>query len=281
MDRGLVSSGDGIPPRLWGRAAGAPLRLLLLDYDGTLAPHRVDRRRARLPRRLSGILEKVASARGTRVAVISGRPVGELERLLDGLPVRLVGDHGWEFKRPGGAVVRHRIPGASGRSLASAAAVLRGETWAGRLERKRASLMLHTRGMSRRRAEAIEARCARLWRRAVAPGSVRLRRVDGGIEIVAAGRDKGTAVRAMIRRCPPGALAVYIGNDVTDEHAFAAVRGRGYGLLVSPRRRPTRALGWIGSVSGTCAFLEEWHLRLDGRDAARDAPGVSGGRDRR
>src|SRR6516225_3975371 len=87
---------DGIPARLWTRVSCAPHRLLMLDYDGTLAPFRVARGQAAPPARVLKRLGRLARAAHTRVAVVSGRPIDELDPLLGALPIALFGEHGWE-----------------------------------------------------------------------------------------------------------------------------------------------------------------------------------------
>ena len=83
--------------------AKAPARVLLLDYDGTLAPFRVNPGEARPYPEVVPVLKEVMRAGGTRVVVVSGRPAGELPPLLalDQRP-EIWGSHGWERLLPDG-----------------------------------------------------------------------------------------------------------------------------------------------------------------------------------
>lgn len=257
-----------LPDWLWERAAAARSRMLMLDYDGTLAPFQVDREHALLPRPLLALLGRLHESKTTGMAVVSGRPVAELARFLETVPVRLVGEHGWESRSPGMPIVQHPLSDASARALAWSSMVLCREPWVDRIEAKRTGLLLHTRGLPPGEAVRIETRCEKLWAPAISEGLLRLKRVTSGIELRAIGRHKGLAVRELIAASPPGTLPIYIGDDETDEDAFREVRETGIGLLVASESRPTLAIGRLGSTSEVVAFLHEWYARVEGSRAA-------------
>ncbi|HET9481667.1 MAG TPA: trehalose-phosphatase [Candidatus Polarisedimenticolia bacterium] len=253
-----MKSRSEVPAILWEKAAAAPARLLMLDYDGTLAPFQVDRSLAVPHRRVPGLVRRAASVPEDRIAIVSGRPVAELAALVGALPVELIGEHGWERRLADGRLVRHPPAEADVAALERAAQIARDLGHASRVERKRASLVLHTRGLSDEEASRVERDCSHAWRDEPAPGRLRPRRVNGGLELRAPGRDKGMAVRELLEEASPGTLAVYIGDDETDEDAFAAVSGAGYGLLVAPGPRPSLAAGRLASVQDVVGFLTEW-----------------------
>ncbi|HKQ62118.1 MAG TPA: trehalose-phosphatase, partial [Candidatus Polarisedimenticolaceae bacterium] len=112
----------GVPQRLWERAAAARHRLLMLDYDGTLAPFRIDRDQAHpLPAALAALEAIAAVPGGTQLAIVSGRPVRALEQLLGPLRATLVGEHGWEMRVPGEERVEQPLPSGAGETLGRAA----------------------------------------------------------------------------------------------------------------------------------------------------------------
>ena len=79
--RPLESSADFRP--FFESVRRGPARVLLLDYDGTLAPFGSDRRRPRLYPGVRAALEKLTAApRPTRLGIVSGRPVADLHRFL-------------------------------------------------------------------------------------------------------------------------------------------------------------------------------------------------------
>ena len=92
---------------------------------------------------------------------------------------------------------------------------------------------------------------------------MRVHPFDGGIEIRPVGRDKGTAVATLLDE-NPGARACYLGDDLTDEDAFEAIRGRGAGILVGPGRRPTAAAARIDAPGELLSFLERWLAATEG-----------------
>lgn len=269
---------DGVPPRLWELVSRARRRLLMLDYDGTLAPFRVVRSEARpLPRSME-LVRRILTGTRTSVAIVSGRPVNEVERLIGPLPVLLVGEHGWERRLPGGRVVHRRLPAAAVAALDRAERVARDAGWSARLERKRSGVVLHTRGLPAAEARGLERRCARAWRRLARDGAVRVEPIHGGVEMRASGWDKGAVVRALCSRCAPGTLGVFVGDDLTDEDAFAAVREWGFGVRVGGDGRPTSALGHIASCETLPAFLRRWRAATAPGGAAHRAPAVPAGR---
>jgi len=230
----------------------------MVDYDGTLAPFRTHRIEA-VPLDLSmSQLRTIAAGRRTTIAIISGRPIHELESFIRDLPVTLVGEGGWEEKSPGGSVVRHTLPCGLDAALKKALAVVRPRLWSRRLERKRTSLMLHTRGLPASEASEILQECEELWGNEAAAAGLRLLRLDGGIELRADDRDKGTAALDLLARSPQDTLPVHIGDDEPDEDAFEALFDRGFGIRIGDLRVPSRARGRLASWIDLPLFLKNW-----------------------
>ena len=248
----------GLPDRLWERVAAASHRILFLDYDGTLAPFHVDRDKARAGHEILGRVRDIASTPGTTVAIVSGRPLAELTEHLGPMPVILVGEHGWEVLRPGDHVEQYPLSPQNLAGLEGAWRVTEREEWRVRVERKRTALVLHTRGLPREEERRLLDAAGLAWRDLADRGGMRLDRIDGGIELRVAGRDKGSAVREINANCPPGAFAVYVGDDATDEDAFREVEAHGFGILVGPAARVSRASGRLPSTQAVVRFLERW-----------------------
>jgi trehalose-phosphatase len=236
----------------------------MLDYDGTLAPFRVDRERATPSPGVMPALRAIAESSRTRIAIVSGRRLDQLESLLGALDAVRVGEHGWEEHAPGQETLRHPLPEGTGAALEGAAAAASARGWADHLERKRASIVLHTRDLARDRAAEIEQVCSRLW--AHAGMGLRLTRIDGGLELRVSGRHKGTAVRDLMARSQPGTLPVYVGDDATDEDAFEAVMPGGLGIRVGQDDRPTLARARIRGPEAVADFLESWLRKVEGRE---------------
>jgi trehalose-phosphatase len=258
------SSLAGVPPDLWAEAARARHRLLMLDYDGTLAPLRADRARAVPLPRSAGLLAEVAARPRTGVAVLSGRPIAQLRRLLGPLAVALVGEHGWELQRPGGRLVQGPLPPGCEAALAAAARAAAARGWGRLLDRKRSGLVLHVRRLAPGRARKAVEECLALWRPLAAGGGLRLERIDGGVELRARGRDKGSAALALIAAEPRGVVPVVIGDDATDEDAFDVVRHLGFALRVGATSRPSTATGRLPAPGAVADFLAEWLRVVEG-----------------
>jgi len=124
-------------------------------------------------------------------------------------------------------------------------------------ERKTASIAIHWRGREDI-AEHIVRRVRRIWSMLPDRSELRLAPFDGGIEIRVAQKDKGDAVRSIIKEMEPSVAMAYLGDDTTDEDAFGALTRRGLCVLVRDCYRPTIADAWIRPPEGLLAFLRGW-----------------------
>jgi trehalose-phosphatase len=248
---------EDIPTRLWHMVALARHRLLMLDYDGTLAPFTVAREEARAPRRTLELLERIARSTHTTLAIVTGRPLLELERLVGDLPAIVVGEHGWERRAPDGSIVRRALAPAVAAKLEAADRAARDCGWGELLERKRSGVVLHTRALPGARARELEASCMHEWQ-PLAVAGVALDHIDGGVELRARERNKGTVVLSLLSQAAPGTLGVFVGDDVTDEDAFEAVSEWGFGVRVGDVHEPSIAQGRLASSDAVGAFLEAW-----------------------
>src|SRR5215510_12338247 len=90
---------------LFARLEHARDAVLMLDYDGTLAPFRVDPAQARPYPGIPATLDAIMQQGSTRVVLVSGRRAAEVPKLLGTHSQPEVwGSHGWERLRPGGAL---------------------------------------------------------------------------------------------------------------------------------------------------------------------------------
>jgi trehalose-phosphatase len=259
---------EDLPEALWREARDAQHRLLLMDYDGTLAPFHLDPLEAHPVAGAAALLERIVGSAGTRVAVISGRPVVQLRRLLDVGGITFVGEHGWEIWDPGTGLSCHPLPPAVAESLVRVSAAARREPWVDRLEEKRTSLVLHTRGMPEEEAFRVARSFCDLWLAQRPRIGLSLQPIDGGMELRATDRDKGFAVRDILSTLPPDVFSIYLGDEWTDEDAFRALAGRGTGIRVGPAERPSHAQHRLAGPEEVVEFLRRW---VAGVEAARPA----------
>ncbi len=213
-----------------GRVARVPQLLVGCDYDGTLAPLVDD------PTMAAPIPEAVAAVRAlaalpqTTVAVVSGRSLRDLAT-LSRLPseVHLVGSHGSEFDLGFIQRLAPELVEMYDRLRAELEKILQDHPGV-RLETKPASIAVHVRGVDEAIGErALEAvRCGpATW-----PG-IHVTQGKNIVELSLIPTDKGEAIGAL--RVQASASAVlYIGDDITDENAFAQLHGPDLGIKVGP-----------------------------------------------
>jgi trehalose-phosphatase len=250
----------------WSRLARSERRFLGLDYDGTLAPFRVERLQATPAPGAVAAVEALLEDRGNHVAIISGRLVQEVRQLLGPLPVLMVGSHGFERLHPDGRHERRPLEPAQRERLDLAARQVDGLGLGERLERKAASVAFHTRGLEREQARALEARVEGLWSEGCAGSALSCRPFDGGVELRAGGVDKGKVLEGLLE-AHPGAFAVYVGDDRTDEDAFQLLRQRGgVGVKVGQHELDrTAASGWLSDCEAVVEFLRKWKTTTTAR----------------
>jgi trehalose 6-phosphate phosphatase len=242
--------------------ADATGALLLLDYDGTLAPFRVDRFKARPWAGVRGLLNQIQNQGKTRIVFITGRPAGEIAPLLglDTAP-EVWGLHGVERLYSDGRREMEAIAPEVQAKLDELKARLRQDSFGGLLEEKPNAAVMHWRGIAATRAREIERRTRELFEPAAQMKGLRLLAFEAGVEL-RAGRDKGGAVKAILAETDAeGAKnipAAFLGDDLTDELAFVALKGRGLSVLVRREWRETDADVWLKPPGELREFLKRW-----------------------
>lgn len=200
--------------------AALPRVLIAVDFDGTLAPLVDDPLSARaLPGSLE-LLVELASLPDTVVAIVSGRALDTL-RDLTGVadPVLLVGSHGVETSYADDTPAIDEEEAARFTALEADLTALVASHPLARLERKPHSLVVHTRGMPRPEAAATLAEGERL---AAGHEGVEVTPGKDVVEVATRHVGKGTALLDLAAARGVSAI-LYIGDDVTDERAFAAL----------------------------------------------------------
>ena len=262
-------------PGFYRRIAAAPLRVLMLDYDGTLAPFRVERDQAVPYPGVRERMEALLAGGRSRVVLVTGRALGELEALLGMELPEVWASHGWEHRGPGGNIRKFPLPEAAARGLDLARGSIREQGLEAASESKPGSIGLHWRGEPARIAEERERAARKAWSPIAEAHGLELRPFDGGIELRAPGRDKGAAVREILSEAPPGTAAAYLGDDLTDEDAFRALPEGALGVLVRDELRPTDAGAWVRPPEGLLDFLDRW-LAAEAGAAQMNAKGAAG-----
>ncbi len=233
----------------------ASSRVLLLDYDGTLAPFTPDRGHAfpypGIPELVSRIIRT-----GTRVVLISGRAATEVLHLSGIHPhPEIWGSHGCERLLPDGSYQVEPPSPHHQAALRAAAGSLQISGLASRTEVKPGGIAVHWRGLPHDERAAMESKVRSLFMSAVEEHGLHLLPFDGGLELRAAGKNKGDAVSTILRESKKELAAAYLGDDQTDENAFRAIKGRGIAILVRSEPRPTVADVWLRPPDELGRFL--------------------------
>ncbi|HEX5163794.1 MAG TPA: trehalose-phosphatase [Thermomicrobiales bacterium] len=242
----------------WEQVCAAPHISLFLDFDGTLAPFQADRLQAfPLPGTVDA-LNRIIDERLASVAIVSGRPIAEITLLMGDLETTIVGAHGYEIHNPGG--VKHVVSIRPEQAAILDAAY--DEAFAifdpARVERKAASVAVHFRGLDPRATSSIQDKLERQWRAASTTDLMEFRPFNGGLELRAAGRTKGTAIKELLAIAPDDSLPIYIGDDDTDEDAFAVLESCGIGIKVGPQDAVTKAAGRVPDCETVRQILIDW-----------------------
>jgi trehalose-phosphatase len=255
--------------KLWQQVVFAPKIISFFDFDGTLveiAPTPADVNLAKPCKRW---LNEILSLPGCSAAVVSGRPIDDLRRLIGLDRLFYVGCHGLEWAAPDG--VRHTS--WLNRLLVDALRALRSEmratmaTFEGVIiEDKGMSLALHYRLAGRATATAARKEFVRAVSWYQQQGA-KLELISGKevIEAKPAGTTKGDAITQIWARYAPTALPIYIGDDTTDESAFEAIADKGLAVLVAETPRLTAAQMYLKNPTEVYVFLRcLTHMREKG-----------------
>ena len=198
-------------------------RLLLLDFDGTLVGLRRHPDDVRFSERGRKILRQLVGHKNLTVAVVSGRELEKIQTLVGVEGIRYVGLHGAE--RAGETTV----PSIAARQMVEAALKAAQADLAGlrgiEIEDKHLSFAVHYRGARQPATEAA----SRVVGDIVATSNDKLRILSGKKVWEVLPREfpgKGVAVLELLARLPEKKIAIYFGDDETDEEAFSVLPGQ-------------------------------------------------------
>jgi trehalose 6-phosphate phosphatase len=199
-----------------------PSCALFLDFDGTVVDIAPQPGAVVVPPGLVDVLGSIGEHLGGALALISGRPIEQIDAFLRPLQLPAAGVHGLERRGADGAMTLlsthplQRVEEAAGALAAQFPQLL--------VETKRGSVALHY-----RQAPELAALCLEAMRAAVAespgltllPGKMVLEAKPGGAS-------KGVAIEAFLKEPPfAGRRPVFIGDDLTDEVGFSLVQRLG------------------------------------------------------
>jgi trehalose 6-phosphate phosphatase len=195
---------------------------LFLDFDGSLVEIALNPADVVVPNSLLTLLADLEAERDGALAIISGRPIADLDKRLAPLHLAAAGEHGAEIRHLNNGAVQQslELPAAAAQQLRDLNRHLQGMV----LEVKTASAALHFRAAPEHEAAAIDA----IQKMAAQHTDYELMHGKMVAEFKPAGINKGMAVAELAAQKPfAGRRPVFIGDDVTDEAGFAAVNELG------------------------------------------------------
>lgn len=224
-----------------------------MDIDGTLIElaERPDEVvvSTGLPETLNRLSQRLDGA----VALVTGRRLDDIDRLLGRLPIAAAGQHGLERRDAAGHRTTHVVDRTLMATIANRLQGFAAGQPGTEVEDKGLTVALHY-----RRAPDAEEAARRFVKEALRGVGDALSLHDGKkvLEVKPFGVDKGTAVREMMAAPPfAGRTPVFIGDDVTDEDGFAAVNDLDGISIEVGYREPTVARYRIADVDATLALL--------------------------
>jgi len=229
---------------------------VFLDYDGTLTPIVARPELAVLSQEMREVLQELAKK--YTVGIISGRGREDVERLVQIPGLYFAGSHGFDIKGPGIAMTPPEVDTLLP-ILQKAYLNLKKETQGIEgclIENKKYSLAIHYRLTAPKAVPQIEAMVDAIARQE--PG---LKKTTGKKVFELRANipwDKGKALDYFLQALKltgPQVLPFYLGDDDTDEDAFAALQNKGMGILVSEEPRESLAKYSLRNVTEVQNFL--------------------------
>jgi len=241
------------------RLRAAPRSVLMLDYDGTLAPFHVDRFAATPYPGVEERLVILSTIPQVRLVLVSGRSAGELHDLLrPDIRAEIWGSHGRERLRSDGTYELFALSPVQRAALEQVGLEMSALGFSETLEVKPTSLAVHWRSFEPAMQERIRSLVQSAFARIGQPGGLHLLPFDGGLELRSTDRTKGTAVAEILSQELDDVPVAYLGDDLTDEDAFVAVGNTGYSILVRSEVRASFARYWLRPPEELLEFLDGW-----------------------
>jgi len=211
----------------------APRRTaFFLDFDGTLADFNDDPAAVILRERERRSLAALVHATDGAVAIVSGRAIADIDRMLAPLKLPVAGVHGLERRNARGKTMRADLPEAPLAVVRSRLQSLARLHTGLLVEEKPGSIALHF----RRRPE-LEPQCLEIARRIMeADGGLQLLHGKMVIEFKAGHASKADAVAAFLKEDAfRGRMPFFAGDDSTDEDVFVKMlEMQGVSVKVGP-----------------------------------------------
>jgi trehalose-phosphatase len=241
------------------RLGAAARSVLILDYDGTLAPFHQDKMQAFPYPGIEEQLAQMLALSNVRVVFVTGRPARELKGLIPlARQIEIWGTHGWENIDGDGTYSMYPLTVAQKKVLNKIEDALSRQGYERYLERKLASIAVHWRGAEPEVQQQLEELARSFTRQYASAENFEIMPFEAGLEVRAVGRTKADAVRDILQDEAVDTVGAYLGDDRTDEDAFPVMRRRGISVLVRPEVRQSQADFWMTPPGDLLDFFDRW-----------------------
>jgi len=239
---------------------------LFLDYDGTLTPVVRRPEDAVMSDEMRSLVSDLS--RHCRLAIISGRDLLDVKRLVGVDGIYYAGSHGFDIAGPDDTHTVHKRGGEYLPVLERAEKAIEARLnhiSGARVERKKFSIAAHYREVDPDQASWVEKAVDDVL--AEHP-ELRKGRGKKVFELQPdVDWDKGKALLWLMHELELNSFSVlpfYIGDDVTDEDAFGVLLKRGIGIVVSQETRPSKAMYRLSDPDEVFLFLKKMLAILKG-----------------
>jgi trehalose 6-phosphate phosphatase len=247
--------------------SAASTRVLLIDYDGTIAPFRADRSRAIPYPGVPPLLDRINKYCGTRLIVLTGGSAVRIPSLLGLNPQpEIWGACGLERLYPNGRYEGAEITDRDLDALARAESSLNEEHLGEYVEIGPGGVAVHWRGMEPPEILEIRTNAYRILSPLAAGNGLVIADFDGGVELRVPSASAGDAIRSILLETDADTPVAYLGDDTPDEDAFRVLHNRGLTALVRPKYRFTAAELWLRPPGELVGFLKTWIYACGGAE---------------
>jgi trehalose 6-phosphate phosphatase len=225
---------------------------IFLDFDGTLVGIADRPDDVRIDPALLHVIEALRDKVGRALALVSGRDIHVIDRLLYPLVLPVAGVHGLQRRDAAGKLhspmIDRDVVEAIAARVEAAFPLEPGVV----IERKTGAVAIHF-----RLRPDFEKQCHALAHKIVG-GAPDLHMITGKMvcEIRLQGNDKGGVIATFLEERPfKGRRPIFIGDDVTDESGFIAVNACG-GVSIKIGEGPTAAIYRVANIAELRRWLE-------------------------